>query len=123
MPYAVLKQDELKRFGAMKPQVANIEHRLDSLGDLDVDAGVVDEDSGINEIRLTLDLAAAKTRKKTIRLHQSDTGLSQTNSAAIEKGKLTSDEVRIVQDRIEARSLLIGRVLVTLGPEERTFET
>ena len=50
----ILKQHVLQRLSAMKPQIVHIENCLDSLRDFDVDAGVVNKDSGIDKVCLAL---------------------------------------------------------------------
>src|SRR5213594_898736 len=104
----------------MKTQIVNIEDRFYSLGDLDVDAGVVNIDSGINEVRLAFDLTAAQSRQDAIWLDETDSGLSQANSVAIPERKLSADKIRIVKDRVKTICLTVRRILIALCPEERS---
>src|SRR6185436_2681136 len=85
-----------------------------------IDSRVIDEDSGVNKVRLTLDLAAAQARQKTVGLDQTDARLRKTYAITIPKRKLSADEIRIIENRVEAVSLTIGRVLITLRPEKRS---
>src|SRR5918999_2719369 len=64
VPDAILKQHQLERLSPVKPQIVRIEHRLDTLRDFNVNAGVVDKDPRVDEVRLSLDLAAPQTRQQ-----------------------------------------------------------
>src|SRR5262249_26012739 len=77
----------------------------------------------IDEIRLSLSLAAAQTRQQTIRLDQTNTGLRQANPIAHPKRKLSAGKIRIVKDRIEASGAIIRRILVPLRPQKRTLKS
>src|SRR6185369_3151720 len=100
---AILKEQQLERLGAMKAQVVDIDYGLDPLRQLDINAAVVNQDPGIHEVCLSLSLAAPQTRQKTVRLDQTDTSLRETNAIAHPEGKLTTHEIRNVEDRVEAR--------------------
>src|ERR1044072_1959802 len=106
----------------MEAQVVDVDHRLDSLRHLDINAAVVNKDAGIHEVCLSLDFAAAQTRQQTVRLDQADARLRETNSIAHPKRKLTTGEIRIVEDGVEARGSIVCRITVALRPEERSFE-
>src|SRR6185369_10191548 len=67
-------------------------------------------------------LAASQARQKTVRLHQADACLRQTNPVANPKRKLSTCKIRIVEDRIEARGPVVRRVRVALRPQERALE-
>src|SRR6266545_1281498 len=66
---AVLKEHILQRLCAMKPEIVDVEDRLDSLSKFHIDAGVVNEDTGIYKVRLALGFAAAQTRQDAVWLH------------------------------------------------------
>src|SRR5678816_2366186 len=87
-----------------------------------IHAAVVDVDSGIHEIRLALRLAASQRRQQTIRLDQPHTRLRQTNSISDPVRKLPTSKIRIVENRIEARSAFVSRIAIALCPEKRAFE-
>src|SRR5215471_15544251 len=59
MSNARLKQDVFKGFRAMKPQIVDVEYRFYSLRDFRINAAVVDEDTGIDKVCLSFNLAAA----------------------------------------------------------------
>ena len=120
MPDVRLKQNVFERFGAMKAQVIHVEDSLQPLRHFHVHARVVNKDSGIDEVRLTFNLAAAQAGQNAVRLNQANTCLRQTNPVAIPKRKLSADKIRIVEDRVEARRLTIRRILVALRPEKRS---
>src|SRR5258708_33671309 len=101
----------------MKTQVVHIENCLQTLRYFHIDATVVNEDSGIDEVGLAFDLAAAKRRQDAVRLHQADTGLGQTDAVPIPKRKLTANKIRIVENRVKARRLTVSWILVPLCPE------
>src|SRR3569832_1587526 len=107
----------------MEAQVVDIDHGLDPLRDLDIDAAVVNKDAGIHKVGLALDLAAAQTRQQTVWLDQADTGLRESNSIPHPERKLTTGEIRIVEDGVEAGRSLVCRIAITLRPEERALET
>jgi hypothetical protein len=67
----------------MKPQIVNIENCLQALGDFNVDAHVEDEYSRVNEIRLTLSLAASQTWQDAVWMDQPNTSLGQSYSVAV----------------------------------------
>src|SRR5690349_13783145 len=94
----ILKQHQLQRLGAMKAQVVYVHDCFHTLRQLNIDAGVVNEEAGIDEVCLSLNLAAAQSRQETIRLDQAHAGLRQTNSVAHPERKLPAGEVRIVED-------------------------
>src|SRR5215211_5582111 len=107
----------------MKAQVVDIDHGFDSLCDFKVNAAVVNKDPGIHKVCLSLNLAASQTRQKTVRLDQARAGLRETNSIAHPERKLTTNEIRLIEDRIEPRSPVVCWIAVTLRPEERSLET
>ena len=59
MADVILKENVFERFRAMKAQVVDVEDGLDALCDININSGVVNKDSGIDEVRLSLSLAAA----------------------------------------------------------------
>ena len=122
MSNAILKEQQLQRLRPVKPQIVHIHNRLDTLRHFDIHARVVNKNSGINKIRLALNLAASQTRQQTVRLDQSHARLRQANSISNPKRKLPADKIRIVEDRIETRSAFVGRIAVALCPQERSFE-
>ena len=71
----ILKQNVFERLSPVKPQIVRIQHCFESLGYLHIHTGVVNEDSGVHEVGLSLGLAAAQTWQDAVRLHQTDTGL------------------------------------------------
>src|SRR6185369_16936127 len=92
---AILKEQQLEGLGAMKTQVVDIDYGLDPLRQIDINASVVNQDPGIHEVCLSLDLAAPQTRQKTVRLDQTDAGLRETNSVTHPERKLPTHEIRI----------------------------
>ena len=67
----------------MKAQVVEVEDGLDALRQFKVVAEVADDDAGVDEVRLTLRLAAAKRRKETERLHESDRSSRERDADAV----------------------------------------
>src|SRR6185295_16161253 len=119
---AILKEQQFEGLGAMKAQVVDIDHGFDPLRQLDINAAVVNQDAGIHEVCLSLDLAAPQTRQKTVRLDQSNTSLREANAVAYPERKLPTGEIRIVEDRVEACRSIVGRIAVALRPEKRALE-
>src|ERR1051325_5860189 len=110
MPNPILKQHVLERLSAMKSQVVHIEHRFDSLRDFRIYSAVINKDSGINKICLAFDLAAAQARQNTVRLHQADARLRQTDPVPIPKRKLAAHKIRIVENRVESIGAIVSRI-------------
>src|SRR5215467_10343538 len=106
----------------MKSQVVNIHHRLHTLRHVDIDATVVNKNSGVDKIRLPLRLAAAQTRQQTVRLDQAHACLRQTNSIPHPVRKLPASKIRIVKDRVEACCAIVSRVAIALCPQKRALE-
>src|ERR1044072_1713358 len=104
----------------MKSQVIDIEHSFDSLCDFGIDAAAVDKNSRVNKVRLPFDFAAAEARQNTVRVHQADAGLRQADAVSVPKSRLTTNEIRIIEDRIEPVCLIVGRILVALSEEKRS---
>src|SRR6185436_18131213 len=123
MPNPILKQHVLKRLGAMKAQVVHIKYRFQTLGDLGVDAGVVNKDSGIDEVCLAFDLAAAQARQNAVRLHQAHAGLRQANAVAVPERELPADKIRIVENCVKTIRVTIVGVLITLREENRSAKS
>ena len=67
----------------METQIVNVEDRFHTLSDIGVDARVVNEDAGIDEVRLALSFAAAQTRQNAIRLDQANARLGQPDAVAV----------------------------------------
>ena len=103
----------------MEAQIVPVEDQLDTLGKVNVNAGVIDQDAGINEVRLPLNLAAAQRRQERVRLHQADGCAGERDADAIPERELAADEIRIIEDGVEPGSALVGRILVALREEER----
>ena len=59
MADVILKENVFERFRAMKAQVVDVEDGLDALRNININPGIVNKDSGIDEVRLPLSLAAA----------------------------------------------------------------
>src|SRR6185369_6183294 len=91
---AVLKEYQLQRLRPVKPQEVDVEDGFDSLRQFHINAAVVNKDSGIYEICLSLRLAASQTRQQTVCLDQADTGLRQTNSISNPERKLPAHKIR-----------------------------
>src|ERR1700754_2376925 len=107
----------------MKAQIVHIHNCLDPLRQFNINAAVVKKKPRIDKIRLPLNLAAAQTRQQTVRLDQPDASLRQTNSIAHPKRKLTTSEIRIVEDRIKPISSVIRRIRISLCPQKRALES
>src|SRR5689334_9876346 len=107
----------------MKAQIVYVHDCFHALRQLNVDAGVVNEEAGIDEVCLSLNLAAAQCRQETVRLDQVHAGLRQTNSVAHPERKLPTGEVWIVEDRIETSGSSIRRIPVSLSPQKRALES
>src|SRR6185369_8080289 len=93
---AVLKEYQLQRLRPVKPQKVDVDDCFDSLRQFHINAAVVNKDSGIYEICLSLRLTASQTRQETVRLDQTDTSLRQTNSIPHPERKLPTNKIRIV---------------------------
>src|SRR5215813_1019620 len=102
----------------MKAQVVNVEYGFQPLRDFSINAGVVDKDAGVHEIRLPLSLAATQARQQTVGLHQSHSRLRQANSISIPERKLAANQIWVIQNRVEPRCLSVGRIGITLCPKE-----
>src|SRR6185503_12549751 len=122
MSNTILKQQQLQRLGAMKPKIVDIDHCLRALRDFNIESCVVNKNPRIHKISLPLDLAASQTRQQTVRLDQPHARLRQANPIANPECKLPTNKIRIVEDRIEARRMLVCWIRITLRPEERAPE-
>src|SRR5436190_7651370 len=107
----------------MKAKIVDVKDRLQSLRHFGIDAGVVNKYSGIDEVRLAFNLAAAKRGQNAVRLHQAHAGLGQANPISIPERELAANEIGIVKDCVEAGSLSICGILIARGPEERPAKT
>ena len=106
MTNSVLKQHILERLRSMKPQIVDIENCFDSLSQLDVDAGVINVDAGIDKICLALNFAATQTWQHAVWLHEADACLRQTNTVAVPIRKLAANKIRIIKNGVKSRCLL-----------------
>src|SRR6202521_2210396 len=107
----------------MKAQIVHVKDRFQTLRNFHVHARVVNKDSGIDEVCLPFDLAAAQAGQNAVRLYQADSGLRQADAVAIPERELPADKIRIVEDRVKAICLSIRRVLIALRPEKRSAKT
>src|SRR5260370_34797334 len=107
----------------MKAQVVRVKNRFQTLRNFHVHARVVNKDSGIDEVRLPFDLAAAQAGQNAVRLHQTNSGLRQADAVAIPEREFPAGKIRIVEDRVKAICLPISRVLIALRPEKRSAKT
>src|SRR5438270_46476 len=107
----------------MKAKVVEIEDSLDALRQFKVVAEISYKYAGVDEVRLPLRLAAAKRRKEAERLYESDRRSHERDADAIPEGELTADEVRVVENRVEACRLVVRRILVARSEEEGGAET
>src|SRR5258705_13713305 len=106
----------------MKPKVVDVEYRLQALRNFNIHASVIDEYSRVDEVCLSLDLAASQTWQQAIRLNQTHTGLGQANAIPNPEGKLPTNEVWIIEDSVEPSGLVVRGTAVSLGPEKRSLE-
>ena len=83
MADVILKENVFERFRAMKAQIVDVEDGLDALRDININSGVVNKDSGIDEVRLSLSLAAAQTRQDAVGLNEADASLRQSDALPI----------------------------------------
>src|SRR5437867_4532282 len=102
----------------MKTQIVHVEYGFHSLGDLGIDAAVVDKNSRIDKVGLAFSFAAAQGGQDAVRLNQANTGLGQTYPVAVPKRELSADKIWIVEDRIEAVRLTVGGILIALREKE-----
>src|SRR5947209_5998521 len=102
----------------MKAQVVEVEDGLDALRQFQIVAEVADEYAGVDEVRLPLRLAAAQRRQEAQGLDKPDGSSRERDADAVPEGELTADEVRVVEYGVEARRLVVGRVLVSRSEEE-----
>src|SRR4051812_25401077 len=101
----------------MEAQVVEVEDGLDALRQFEVVADVRDEDAGVDEARLPLRLTAAQGGQKAQRLNESDGRARERDADAVPERELAADEVRVVENRVEARRLIVRRVLVARREE------
>src|SRR3954467_1959426 len=106
----------------MEAQVVEVEDGLDALRQLKVVADVRDEDAGVDEARLPLRLAATQGGQKAQRLNEPDGRARERDADAVPERELAADEVRVVENRVEAHRLVVGRVLVARREEDGCAE-
>src|SRR4030095_10029330 len=111
-----------QRFSSMEPKIVGVKDCLHPLRYFNIDAGVIDEDSGIEEVRLPLNLAAPQTREQTVRLDQTNPRLRETNAITDPERKLATDKIWIVEDRVEPCGSVVSRITVSLRREKGAFE-
>src|SRR5436853_169807 len=86
-------------------------------------AEVVNEDAGIDEVRLAFGLAAAQARQQAARRRQQDRCVGQRDALRVEEADATAGELLMIENRIEAARGAVKRLLVARRKEERAFES
>src|SRR5262249_13216657 len=119
----VLEQHVFERLRPVKPEVVNIEYRLDPLSYLGINTNVVDKNTRIDKVRLPLNLTAPQAGQNAVWLYQSQSCLRESYPISIPERKLTADKVWIIENCVEPCTFTVGRILITLRPEKRPFES
>ncbi len=121
LPDIRLVQENLQRLGVYEPQVIDVQDRTQLLEDLEIGAEIEEKKAGVDEIRLTLDLAAAQARDEAVLLDEVDT--VQADGLVVEETVLAAGEFLQVKDGIKTLRLVVARVRIPGGIKSGSPET
>src|SRR2546422_8960407 len=112
LPDVRLKEQALEDRGVMEAQVVHVQDRLELRRELDVGAHVEQEEAGIDEVGLALDLAAAEAGDEAVAAHQLEPGAGERQPLAHPVAEAAAGEIRIVEDRVAPPRDAVGGVAV-----------
>src|SRR5579864_2461062 len=78
---------------------------------------IVNEQSGINEICLALDLARTQARHQTVATHQSHAAARKPEAFPVPEAEDAAREIGTIEDRVETTGRSVSRVVVSRRPK------
>src|SRR5262249_41197320 len=120
---AFLEEYKFKRLGAMEAQVVIVDEGAKFRRDVNVNARVVERQTGVDEIGLPLKFAAAQGGNQTVRPDQLRAGLRQTDLLRIPEADFAAGEIRMIHDRVEAARRVVIHIRVTRTEKARDAVT
>src|SRR5947209_19611962 len=120
MVNVLLEEKLLQDGGFIKPEQIGVVDHFQLGGQIHVDAKIGQEETGVDEVALSLGLARAQVRQKTAGLNQVDA--EKLDLLPLPVAELAAGKVRIVEDGVEAGGVAVGDVAVAGGKEKRGAE-
>src|SRR5262249_8700421 len=117
----VREGEYLQRLRAIEPEKIGVSDQADFRRDVEIDAGIGEVETGVDEVTLSLDLARLQVRQQALAAGEIDA--EQPNRLSLPVAELAAGEIGIVENRIEAGGVSVARVLIAGSPEERGAET
>ena len=105
-----LKEEEFERLGAFETEKVEIRKAPQLGGDIEVGAGVGQEDAGVDEIRLPFLLAGAKRRNEAAGRGEKNAGAEKANGFAIPEAEEAAGKIGEIDDGVKAVGAAIARI-------------
>src|SRR6266850_1243565 len=105
-----LEKEEFERLSAFETQKVEIRKAPQLGSDIEVGAGVGQEDAGVDEIGLTFFLAGAKRRNEAAGRGEKNAGAKKANGFAIPEAEEAAGKIREIDDRVKAAGTAISRM-------------
>src|SRR4026207_37071 len=102
----------------MEMQIIDIGYAAKLWRQLGFNPQVVEEDSRVDKISLSFELAAAQGGEQTFAALQADSGAEQSYPLAVPVAKSAAGEFGDVHDRVETRRPVVKRLLVARSEKE-----
>src|SRR5262249_29550629 len=118
-PDARLEQEEFERFRVLEPEVVQVEDGFELLSNVGIGPGVVNKDSGIDEVGLAFKFAAAQTREQAVTTDQSHCGLSEPDFLAVPEAESSTRKFGKIKNRVKSSCSTVKWVLIAGRPKER----
>src|SRR6266478_705517 len=103
-------EEEVERLSAFETQKVEIRKAPQLGSDIEVGAGVGQEDAGVDEIGLTFFLAGAKRRNEAAGRGEKNAGAKKANGFAIPEAEEAAGKIREIDDRVKAAGTAISRM-------------
>src|SRR5262249_13495541 len=106
-------------FGVVEAKEVHVEEHLELRRDLDVRAQVEQEEPGVDEVRLALELAGSETGHEAVAAFELEPRVGQRQALAHPVAEAAAGEIRVVEDHVEAPRRVVVGLSIAGGPEER----
>src|SRR4029077_17329198 len=114
-----LEEEKFERFGALEAEEIDVGESAEFRSDVEVGAGVGEEDAGVDEFGLAFVFAGAQIGNEAAGRSEKNAGTGETDAFAIPKAEQAAGKVREIEDGIEAASAGVARGGVTGSVEGR----
>src|SRR5262249_25365453 len=114
-----LEEQPFQGFGVVEAKEVHVEEHLELRRDLDVRAQVEQEEPGVDEVRLALELAGSETGHEAVAAFELEPRVGQRQALAHPVAEAAAGEIRVVEDHVEATRRVVVGLSIARRPEER----